>query len=434
MTGAGTLVGQPFAISQATIHGDDPGGVQSPAVAYDAALDEFLVVWSQAWDLANEFQIWGRRLTGTGTVVSAPRMLSFLFGGIGRRGAFEPAVSAAGGAWVVAFEGRATSAGLAPGETEIFVQRAYPGPLADGSPGIYTDPEQRVSDVFGVGTDAGYPGFPTIARAASGQFLVAWDSNDELPGLSTSKREVWGQRLDSALVEVGANDFRISQTGADSDPGTGAARASATYHEGSNRFLVSFARGTLGAGSGVDVHGQYFNAATGAPQTPDDFVISEPWPADVEHFAYMPDAACGLTCLVVWYMQEPGNSPQEEYEIWGQRLCAYAAGDTRYCAHCGPCEPGQGDCDSDGQCRSGLTCAHNVGANYGFPASIDVCEDHCPVPLGHASRCASCGPCRWGEGDCDSNAECQTGLSCVHNVGAEFGWPAGIDVCLFPEV
>lgn len=37
------------------------------------------------------------------------------------------------------------------------------------------------------------------------------------------------------------------------------------------------------------------------------------------------------------------------------------------------CQAGEGDCDP-GQCASGLTCVDDVGAQYGLPAHYDVCE------------------------------------------------------------
>jgi hypothetical protein len=45
-----------------------------------------------------------------------------------------------------------------------------------------------------------------------------------------------------------------------------------------------------------------------------------------------------------------------------------------WCQECGPCSEGQGDCDGDDECQSGLICAKDVGAKYGWPASRDVCE------------------------------------------------------------
>ena len=71
-------------------------------------------------------------------------------------------------------------------------------------------------------------------------------------------------------------------------------------------------------------------------------------------------------------------------ELWGETI-ADTAGPTSgpcdifqpgadWCKDCGPCAEGQGDCDSDAECQSGLICAQDVGANYGWPADRDVCE------------------------------------------------------------
>ena len=45
-----------------------------------------------------------------------------------------------------------------------------------------------------------------------------------------------------------------------------------------------------------------------------------------------------------------------------------------WCRDYGPCPEGQGDCDGDAECQSGLICAQDVGADYGWPAGRDVCE------------------------------------------------------------
>ena len=50
-----------------------------------------------------------------------------------------------------------------------------------------------------------------------------------------------------------------------------------------------------------------------------------------------------------------------------------SAGHDDYCQVMGPCSAGQGDCDSDSECQSGLTCAEDVGAAYGFAADSNVC-------------------------------------------------------------
>lgn len=116
-----------------------------------------------------------------------------------------------------------------------------------------------------------------------------------------------------------------------------------------------------------------------------------------------------------------------------ESVCPWPAGHGRFCLDCGPCFAGQGDCDDDSQCLAGLTCRQNVGTNYGFGAGVDVCEDPCLVPLGDPNYCALCGPCTTGEGDCDAG-QCQSGLACVDNVGANYGFAPGTDVCETPPL
>jgi hypothetical protein len=56
-----------------------------------------------------------------------------------------------------------------------------------------------------------------------------------------------------------------------------------------------------------------------------------------------------------------------------------------YCAESGPCSEGEGDCDGDSECASGLICAQDVGANYGWSPLTDVCvkpnrgRDYCTL-------------------------------------------------------
>jgi len=53
----------------------------------------------------------------------------------------------------------------------------------------------------------------------------------------------------------------------------------------------------------------------------------------------------------------------------------------------------------------------------------------CVLPVGHPHYCRDCGPCAAGEGDCDRDTDCLSGLSCIENIGADFGYHPKIDVC-----
>ncbi len=101
-----------------------------------------------------------------------------------------------------------------------------------------------------------------------------------------------------------------------------------------------------------------------------------------------------------------------------------ANGDVDYCLGPEPCERFQGDCDADAECAGSLQCIEDVGAQYGFTATTDVCD----YPLGHEWYCSPEEPCDLGEGDCDTNADCAVGY-CAQNVGAQYGLPATVDVC-----
>ena len=90
-----------------------------------------------------------------------------------------------------------------------------------------------------------------------------------------------------------------------------------------------------------------------------------------------------------------------------QYSCPLSPGHYDYCRDCGPCNSGQGDCDGNSECQSGLTCVNDVGANYGWPADVDVCQgNNCNVYQPGLDWCRDCGPCSVGQSDCDNDSEC----------------------------
>lgn len=136
--------------------------------------------------------------------------------------------------------------------------------------------------------------------------------------------------------------------------------------------------------------------------------------------------------------------------------CVGTAGGANYCNGC-VCTSGQGDCDATSECATGLVCAANKGLNFNLPEGHDIClpahctnrvldsssgetsvdaggpcsapvANACPGTSGGASFCVGC-QCASGQGDCDGNAQCRSGLVCVNNNGPKFGLPATYDVC-----
>lgn len=129
------------------------------------------------------------------------------------------------------------------------------------------------------------------------------------------------------------------------------------------------------------------------------------------------DCELGASCV-----QDNGLS--FGYPAWVD-ACEVISGGYDDCTAAAPCTHGQGDCDSDSHCTGGTTCVHNVGADYGWNADVDVCE----LPAGDFNFCTPTRPCWHGEGDCDTDADCRTGLTCVMDVGPSYGFGVTVDVC-----
>lgn len=99
-------------------------------------------------------------------------------------------------------------------------------------------------------------------------------------------------------------------------------------------------------------------------------------------------------------------------------------GDWDYCRQ-GGCERGEGDCDANADCVGSLACIQNNGSAWGMSPNRDVCD----YPAGHGNYCSSQFPCASNQGDCDSASDCNFGLKCVSNIGADYGFASWVDIC-----
>lgn len=103
--------------------------------------------------------------------------------------------------------------------------------------------------------------------------------------------------------------------------------------------------------------------------------------------------------------------------------------------------PGEGDCDNDDECDHDSYCLHNVGLAF-HPAAdpgLDVCVHQGPTCSRFQSGvtdwnfCSTTCRCDVGQGHCDSDAECVSGLVCGPDRGADFGLDPAADVCMRPS-
>ena len=119
---------------------------------------------------------------------------------------------------------------------------------------------------------------------------------------------------------------------------------------------------------------------------------------------------------------EPNDTESREIQRQlGSSCNGIPSTDWSCCTPWSKCSAGRGDCDRDSDCASGLRCGTNncrpgvTGSNWS-PAA-DCCEVAEPktcngVPSTDWSCCTSANKCNVGEGDCDRDSDCASGLIC----------------------
>ena len=296
-------------------------------------------------------------------------------------------------------------------------------------------------------------GLYEVTGGGSGTLEVAYDAgSSSITGIAEMNGQLFvAESIHDPILETGAV-WNVTGLGG------GAGLSTGTIHA---YGFMNYSIGLLGVGgslyvTGHDLGGPYcpqpeelaqFGVVNevGAPGEYDQYAFWA-WPFDigcppVDGLAYIhycgdgivrpnsaeqcddgaPSATCNADCTFSGCPTWPPPAP-----------------DTEFCSVACPCADGQGDCDSDAQCQAGLQCVTDIGAQYGMPGAYDVCivpGSQCPTwppPAPDTGFCTTWCPCAEGQGDCDSDAECQTPFQCVHNVGAQYGMPPDYDVCAVP--
>lgn len=328
----GMLLGSGASISQSGPTCDDTHAAASPAVAYNATNDEYLVVWSGDDDsgglVDDEFEIFGQRLNNLGNPIGGNFRISFR-GGTGNAAfdAFLPDVTwnATAKEYLVVWHGDDSTGGVL--EYEIFGQRLNENGTAQGAGNF------RISDMG----DSGDPSFAALApkvawNATANQYLVVWRGDDDTGGLVENEVEIFGQRLGALGAEIGANDFRISEmTGPILGTGSGLSSAifpDVSWNAATNEYLVVW--------EGIDddvgfrdpeIFGQRLDSL-GRQVGTNDFRISD-MGGDGQNFMFVarnPAVTRNATAneyLVVWHGSDDiGGQVGDEQEIFVQRLDA----------------------------------------------------------------------------------------------------------------
>lgn len=297
----GALNGGPIRISDMGSDGAVEFDAFDPRVVWNATNNEYLVVWWGDDDtgalIDEEYEIYGQRINAaTGAQVGTNDFRISQTGVDGNQlvDAFDPYAvwNATANEYLVVWDADATDATF-----EIFGQRLSATGAEIGSNDF------QISDIGATTGDGAF--FPTAAwNATENEYLVAWEADPGTGGLGAEEVEIFGQLLDSTGTEIGPDDFRISDLGADGNTSFNAFLPSVAWSDSANEYMVVFV-GDDNTGGLVDGQFQIFGqrvSADGAPVGTNDFRISDSQPAGNA-------AADSFDAEIVW------NSTLNEYLV-----------------------------------------------------------------------------------------------------------------------
>jgi hypothetical protein len=310
LSATGAEIGGDFRISNVGSDGDVSRTAGQPNVEYDSIDNQYLVVWNgDGLATNNEFEVFGQRLSATGTELGTDFRISTAGSdGDAGRVALGPhlAYNPTDGEYLVTW----TADGLATNEEfEIFGQRIR------GSDGAELGTNDfRISNV---GTDTQTTRRPfesDVAYSPAGhEYLVVWNGD----GLATDEEfEIFGQRVSATGAEIGA-DFRISNVGSDGDIQRGASQVEVAYGSGAGEYLAVYQGDDGPTANDDEILGRRISE-TGDPLGTDDFQISNTGPTDAStaDLAYSPIAN---EYMVTW---DADPFVGDDIDIYGQELTA----------------------------------------------------------------------------------------------------------------
>jgi hypothetical protein len=163
-------------------------------------------------------------------------------------------------------------------------------------------------------------------NSQANEYLVVWSADDNTGLLVDGEFEIYSQRLSAEGLQLGPDDQRISQMGADGLTTFAASDPHVAYDEAANQYVVVW-HGDDATNDAFEVHAQLVNPG-GMPVGPDDVRVSEMGaletdPAFGGFSASVAVAPTNGQYLVVWSGDHDGAGlVDNELEIYAQRLSA----------------------------------------------------------------------------------------------------------------
>ncbi|MEL6943147.1 MAG: hypothetical protein AAFO82_10805, partial [Bacteroidota bacterium] len=442
----GTEVGQnDFRISTMGPPSNPLADARFPALAYNSQDNEYMVVWYGDVFFDEKLEIWGQRLAADGRELGENDFRISVSGGNYdiRYGGFDPSIAynSVDNEYMVVWYGGQLS--ISEGEEEIWGQRMS----ADGD--FLGEQPLRISDI-GVDNSKNYDArSPNITfNSVNDEYLVVWSGNEA--GYDKDDFRTWGQRIDGATgVEVGENDFLISNYGPDRVLPSENHVVDIAYDYKNNRYLVVWSaddfNGTNTDGE-LEIWGKRLNGMDGTGIEIEEFRISDVGTNENEDFdaerPYVVFNSQNEEFLTIWQADEI----EEDFEIYGQRLAFESAepscndgiqnGDETGvdcggsdCPVCPTCDDGIQNGDETGidcggsDCPACPTC--DDGIQNGDETDVDCGGNDCPacptcddgIQNGNETGIDCGGDCEACPATCDDSIQNgdETGIDCGGN-------------------
>lgn len=270
-----------FRISYMGGSGDIDFRASTPAMAYNATDNEYLVIWAgdtnTSGHIDNRYQVFGQRIDATtGTLVGGELALSESPFTVAFIPSFAPSVAWDGthNQYLVVWSG--FTGICCEIDYELFARRISAAGAGIGAAG-------QISSMVGPPespNEAHYDAFDSavVYNPTADEFLVVWSGDDGRNGLINEEFEIRGQRIDAATgAQVGADDFRISDAGGTGNAFSGAYLPAVAYNSVAQEYLVTWGGEDLDAGTAdgeFEIYGQRLDGATAAELGTNDFRIS----------------------------------------------------------------------------------------------------------------------------------------------------------------
>ena len=324
LDGDGSRVGAEFLVATAGPASDPSWDATNPVAIYNSVSNQYLVVYVApvaATGTAAKAEIFARRVSANGTPIGSPIRISRT--GIDnnlRRDSREPGVAfnAADNEYLVVWQSEESDLGSRV-EHEIYAQRLDGATgVALGAAIRVSTMGPNGSTAF----DAFDP-FVTFSNRMN-EYLVVWRGDDDRGTLVEGEFEIFGQRLRANGTAIGEDDFRISQMGPAGDPLFRAEDPAVAYDEVADEYLVTWTGigdqalgeevyGQLFTGTGAVVRDDFRISDMGPVGNPafniDETVVAAN-PLDGEF-------------LVVWIGEDDRNVLSvDEREVYAQRIAS----------------------------------------------------------------------------------------------------------------